>query len=204
MIVYKITNTINGKFYVGKTIQSLAHRFSVHKVNSRNGNTYLYRSIRKHGKENFIVEVIDTASSVEELNEKEVYYIEKLKPEYNMTKGGDGGDTSSSPNWKNKLENGELSLKGADHPNWGKFGEDHPRYGKKMSDEQKIAFSEAHKKKWANNKERKDKARIRLLENNHKSKPITYMSVAYKSIAEAKRLTGKTEYHIKKYGVYND
>ena len=92
MIIYKTTNKINGKIYVGK--------------DSRNRPTYLgsgiilRRAIAKYGKENFIKEVIDQCLTLDELSKKEIYWIEQLKSNdpsigYNLTGGGDGGDTYS-------------------------------------------------------------------------------------------------------------
>ena len=53
--------------------------------------THFHRAIRKHGKENFIIEQIDQTNNKKHLNSLEIKWIEKLQPEYNMTKGGDGG-----------------------------------------------------------------------------------------------------------------
>ena len=87
MIVYKITNKINNKFYIGITSKSLEHRFNGHIKQPR---FYLGEAIKKYGKENFVIEQIDTAKTFNKLKEKEQYYITKLKPEYNLTHGGDG------------------------------------------------------------------------------------------------------------------
>ena len=77
MIVYKITNTINNKVYIGQTINSLEQRFNRHKQDALSGrlDTHFARALRKHGVENFIAEVIDTADSQEELTQKEYYWI---------------------------------------------------------------------------------------------------------------------------------
>lgn len=96
MIIYKITNKINDFFYIGKTTKSAEERFNRHFHNHKNGNTYLYRAMRKYGFDNFQIEVLE---QTELLNEREIYWIETLNPQYNMTKGGDGGDTSKSPNF---------------------------------------------------------------------------------------------------------
>lgn len=57
MIVYKIVNLINGKIYVGKTTKSIEERFARHRYSHVDGNTYLYKSMRKYGFENFNIEV---------------------------------------------------------------------------------------------------------------------------------------------------
>ena len=100
MFIYKITNTINNKIYIGqvynKTIQD---RFMRHiSAASPNSPSYLGRAIYKYGKENFIVEEIDKASSLEELNKKEIFWIKFFNSigkniGYNLTLGGDGVNT---------------------------------------------------------------------------------------------------------------
>lgn len=101
MIIYKITNKINGKFYVGKTSKTIDQRFQRHYHNHKSGKTYLYKSMRKYGFENFVIEAIEETL---ELNEREIFWISELCPHYNMTKGGDGGDTSHSSNFKEGLK----------------------------------------------------------------------------------------------------
>lgn len=95
--IYKITNIKTGKVYIGKTTRSLNDRLQGH-INSadRGDNFKLSRAIRKYGKENFIIEPIGFAEIRDELNEKEVYYINEyksLETGYNMTIGGEGGNT---------------------------------------------------------------------------------------------------------------
>jgi group I intron endonuclease len=92
MIIYKITNKVNGKIYIGQTIRTLEQRKWQHLDAAKHGcRTHLYSAIRKYGEENFEFEVIDEASSIEELNELERYYIAKfdcIKSGYNMVDGG--------------------------------------------------------------------------------------------------------------------
>ena len=61
--------------------------------------------MRKYGLDNFIFTLLDETNSVEDLNQKEIDWILKLSPKYNMTKGGDGGDTSNSSNYKLAIKN---------------------------------------------------------------------------------------------------
>lgn len=77
MIVYKITNIINNKVYIGQTINSLEQRFARHKQDALSGrlDTHFARALRKYGVKNFIAEIIDTAESQEELTQKEYYWI---------------------------------------------------------------------------------------------------------------------------------
>lgn len=86
MYIYKITNKNTHKVYIGQTINPIEKRFQRHLNDAINNvlNTHLARSIRKHGVEAFEIELIDTASSQEELNLKEQKWIQ----EYNSTVSG--------------------------------------------------------------------------------------------------------------------
>jgi group I intron endonuclease len=77
MVIYKITNTINGKVYIGQTIQSNAKmRWYSHQADARTGKkSHLYDSIRKYGVENFAWEIIEQGSSVDHLNELEAKWL---------------------------------------------------------------------------------------------------------------------------------
>jgi hypothetical protein len=91
--IYKITNDINGKVYVGKTEQSVERRWKEHcndYQKERCQNRPLYRAMYKYGIEHFHIETLEETNSAEE---REVYWIEKLqsfKTGYNATVGGDG------------------------------------------------------------------------------------------------------------------
>jgi group I intron endonuclease len=91
MIIYKITNIISGKSYIGQTISSLNVRWSKHtKEYSR---CYaLSNAISKYGKENFEIEVIEKCVSRDELDDREVFWINyfntKYPNGYNLKDGG--------------------------------------------------------------------------------------------------------------------
>lgn len=92
MIIYKITNKINGKVYIGQTTYSLNHRWSGHKQNT-NKCSYIAAAIQKYGHESFTIEQIDTAETFDELNEKEIYWINfydscNREKGYNLLSGG--------------------------------------------------------------------------------------------------------------------
>lgn len=94
MLIYKVTNTINSKIYIGMTEKSLDVRIKSH-MDSINDGSYFHRSLIKYGKQSFKWEVIDTsASTIEELKDLEKFYISLLNSHstengYNMTWGGD-------------------------------------------------------------------------------------------------------------------
>lgn len=77
MFVYKISNNINDKVYIGQTIRPIEERFKRHINDAINNilDTHFARAIRKYGKDNFYIEEIDTANNQEELNLKEQYWI---------------------------------------------------------------------------------------------------------------------------------
>ncbi len=91
-LVYMATNIVNGKRYIGITCQGLPVRRSRHISAALCGNsaTYFHRAIRKYGKKHFTFEVIMESSCYEEVKRHEVKFIGEMKPEYNMTVGGDG------------------------------------------------------------------------------------------------------------------
>ena len=72
--IYKITNKVNGKIYIGKTIKTIEERFKRHIYDSRRNNSYFYNAIKKYGIENFIIEEIENVDN-SKLNEREKYWI---------------------------------------------------------------------------------------------------------------------------------
>jgi predicted GIY-YIG superfamily endonuclease len=92
MVIYKITNKLNGKVYIGQTTQPLKRRWRNHCETKKGA---MDSAIAKYGKENFDIEIIDIAETLEELNEKEKYWIKEydsLAPKgYNLTYGGNNG-----------------------------------------------------------------------------------------------------------------
>ena len=94
--IYKITNTINSKSYIGQTIQNVKERFYQHcatKCSKAVSNMAIHRAIKKYGKSNFTVEVIEEIDSAN-LNDRERYWIKyynSYNNGYNSTKGGKEG-----------------------------------------------------------------------------------------------------------------
>lgn len=90
MIIYKITNNINGKVYIGQTINSIKERIRGH---LKEPSGYFPKALRKYGIENFTIEAIDdSAKTIDELNFLERKYIKELntlRPNgYNLQIGG--------------------------------------------------------------------------------------------------------------------
>lgn len=94
--IYKITNTINSKSYIGQTIQNVKERFYQHcatKCSKAVSNMAIHRAIKKYGKSNFTVEVIEKIDSAN-LNDRERYWIryyDSYNNGYNSTEGGQDG-----------------------------------------------------------------------------------------------------------------
>ena len=79
MGIYLITNRINGKKYVGQS-KNIKQRWKEHI--SRERNTMIHNAIKKYGEENFYFKILERCPE-EKLTERERFYYNKLKPEYN-------------------------------------------------------------------------------------------------------------------------
>ena len=89
--IYRITNNITSDFYIGKTKFTIDRRFLRHKnASGRGSGCYLHRAMRKYGVGGFSVSVVEEVD-MENINNRERYWIAQLSPLYNMTAGGDGG-----------------------------------------------------------------------------------------------------------------
>lgn len=108
--IYKITNLIDGKSYIGLSTH-IEDRWQYHKTPynwKREKDKLLYRAITKYGIENFNFEVLEECLP-EELSEKEKYYVEKYdtyKNGYNMTAGGEDYHGEGHP--KHKLSKEDI------------------------------------------------------------------------------------------------
>lgn len=138
LIIYKATNLVNGKVYIGQTVRTLDERIAEH---IRKRNSLLGQAIRKYGEECFSFEVIDTASNIEGLNKKEIYWIAFFDCEvpngYNQCAGGEntiGYHHKDSSKEKMRVAKEEAYC-----------GTGNPFYGKKHSAEAKAKMSKARK-----------------------------------------------------------
>ena len=95
-LIYKYTNKINGKIYIGQTKQQLQKRHYKHST-QLDDNTYFHRAIKKYGIKNFILEIVEDDIPLDQLNEREIYWIKYFNSYhtsgkgYNETKGGQWG-----------------------------------------------------------------------------------------------------------------
>jgi len=144
MIIYKTTNLVNQKFYVGKDTHNNPNYYGSGKR--------LKLAIQKYGIENFKKEILEICETLDQLNEREKFWIKELNAineGYNISLGGDGGDTiSNNPrkyeigrNHSEKMKDPKVNkkkgtkiikLKKRDDPNWinPRIGNHSPRKGK--------------------------------------------------------------------------
>lgn len=182
MYIYTITNLVNGKMYVGQTVQSNAKmRWYAHCDMMRKGKkSHLYDSMRKYGIDNFNWTVVDTANSIDQLNELETAWANKLRNAgitlYNNRETGGNKKHSASSIEKmkqvHKLRHANNIISGwKRRDGGGMLGKSHPRKGSKygprntdskpLSDEQKKKVSDGLNKMIA---ERGDEYRKNLSE----------------------------------------
>lgn len=91
--IYLITNTINGKAYIGKTESSIEQRFKEHICDSqkeRCKNRPLYRAMNKYGVDKFTIALIEETENPEQREEYWIQYYNSYHSGYNATRGGDG------------------------------------------------------------------------------------------------------------------
>jgi group I intron endonuclease len=98
-IVYKITNKLNGKVYIGQTIYSLERRWQQHISKARRDSHYLFHNaIRKYGIDSFDLEELESCDTCDSLNDCEIHWIKELNTlspfGYNLVTGGKSGTPS--------------------------------------------------------------------------------------------------------------
>lgn len=120
MIIYKATNKINQKTYIGQTTRSIKERIQEHIQRE----STIGLAIQKYGIINFSIAKLDEAKDKEDLNKKEIYWINyyncKAPNGYNLTGGGEGTiDYKHSEETKRIMS---IKRKGRLNPQWGKRG----------------------------------------------------------------------------------
>jgi group I intron endonuclease len=169
-IIYKVTNKVNGKAYIGQTI-NLKERMRTHIRDALNNryNSHFHKAIRKYGISNFEWKIVAKCNSIEELNRAEVEMIRRydtFNNGYNLNMGGNGYSglygknhplygTKLSKEHKRKIGDAHIgkprseetkkkiseAKKGRNNPNYGKYGKDNPCFGKTHSEETKRKIS---------------------------------------------------------------
>jgi len=165
--IYKITNLINNKTYIGQTTRPFKDRIKDYKRGIC--NSYLLSAFNKYGFANFEFKIIDRASTINELNNKEIYWINYYDSTnknigYNIELGGNNSiptnDTlikmskshigiKQTHNWINK----RIAKSGSD---------DAKKYGKQKTEEEKRLLSKNSPKFWlGKQRDNQTKERIR-------------------------------------------
>jgi group I intron endonuclease len=148
MYIYKTTNLINSKIYIGKS----KNEFDPNYFGS---GSLLRKAIKKYGILNFDVEIIEECDNTKDLDRLEIFWISKFNSQdrkigYNITDGGTGGDTyTNNPNYPDIIENlkkrrhTEETKKKISENNW-QSKNNGPMLGLKHSDETKKKMSASH------------------------------------------------------------
>jgi len=157
MIIYKTTNLLNDKVYIGQTVGTLKRRIIEHRSSVKRGRgSFFHNVLRKHNKEDFKWEVICICPNIDILNAQEMAYIKHYKSNvrkygYNLTEGGGGmvGFIMSEES-KEKMRNSHPDTSGKNNAMYGRRGKDSPNYGSIASEERKRKQGETQKRNWSN------------------------------------------------------
>ena len=168
-IIYKVTNSVNSKVYIGQTVNSLAKRKEKHLRDAKSnidGSIVFYNALKKYRLSNFQWDIIDSAETKEELNKKEIQWIKKLKSHirsgcgYNMTIGGEGSNGFKHSE-KSKRKMSEVH-KGFKHTEESKRKMSQNRSGIKRTPEMRKRDSEIRMGLGANEKNPRARAVVKL------------------------------------------
>lgn len=160
--IYKYTNLINGKIYIGQTKNSLEQR-ALNGTNYK-GSRYFYNAIQKYGWNNFIPEILEDGLSLDKANIREEYYISLFNSTdpnigYNIRLGGQNSDLSdetkniisakAKERYKDKTKNPMFgkthSIESIKKMRELKVGKNNPMFDKILSIESRKLISEHHK-----------------------------------------------------------
>lgn len=136
MIIYKTTNLINGKFYVGQDSNNNPEYYG--------SGTAFKLALKKYGKENFSKEILEVCSTQEQLNEREKYWIKETRAielGYNLAEGG-FGVSNMSDEIKQKISK---SKKGKKLSEEARKNMSKANKGRKHTEETKRKLSEINK-----------------------------------------------------------
>lgn len=182
--------------YVGFTAHTLVKRLRKHICNAvAGGNTHLHKALRKYGSSEFTIDLLEIGDFT-----TEKYWISKLKPQYNMTVGGEGGDTSSSPNFRRAMREYHSKKPRTEYATFGNSG-------KTAGTSTKTLQSKKRKLWWGENSANKRENLSRKLagKNNGMSgtipsnaKPVLVDGILYPSIHSACKLLKLTPHFLKK------
>jgi group I intron endonuclease len=140
-VVYCAVNQVNNKIYIGLTSQILKRRIATHICKSKNPqNNYFHNALNTHGKDSFKWYVLYQSNDINQLKEKETFYINEFKSNdrekgYNLSTGGECPVFNQESCEKISKKAKERNLN----------GENNPFYGKKHSEETRKHLSKIRK-----------------------------------------------------------
>ena len=181
--IYQIESFINGKIYIGSSIKMSRRVIKQHFARLKNGdhhNTYLQNHVNKYGIKDLWADVIEFCPETD-LIEREQYYIDTLKPAFNINKiaGSFGWGENHPKFWKGKHFSEEHKQKlSENHADFS--GENHPMYGKKRSTPHPRTLHKPH----TAHRKFSEKTRQKMSES-HKGKKCT--EETKRKIKEAKK-----------------
>lgn len=161
--IYRITNKINNKAYIGQTTNNIYHRWYHHCYDAvkLNVNFAFYNAIRKYGTECWHIEILENVEDVNMLNEREIYWIAHYNTFKNGYNSSSGGNQKTIYSEETRKKHSEWMLNNS------------PLKGKKHSKELKIKRSKALKgiiknKEWIRKISESNKGNVRSTESKLK------------------------------------
>lgn len=153
--IYKITNTVTGKFYIGSAV-NIKKRWAEHRSRlgaNKHGNRHLQNSWNKHGEDSFTFEVLEYCKK-ERLIEREQFYIDNEKPAYNISPtAGNRLGVKNTDETKRKMSKAHKSLWAEEYKLKHRPTEEHlhkmheANKGRHHTEEAKLKMSEAQHKR---------------------------------------------------------
>lgn len=160
-IVYKITNLLNHKIYIGQTAQPLGKRRQDHIKYAfrRNSQQAIHRAMRKHGIDHFLFEILLYCFSKDHMDQQEIEIIRLLNSKskhigYNMTDGGEGTlGRIIREETRDKIRLANLGKKQSEQQRakYNRVGPNNPNYGKTVSEATRSKMSIIAKSRTAPN-----------------------------------------------------
>lgn len=207
-LIYKVTNVLNNKVYIGQTTTSLEKRKKEHL--SKQDNTYFHNALQKYGKECFIWEIIEQDIEISELNAREQYWIQYYNSNnhdngYNLSAGGENGDALTI--WrqqhpelvKEMAQKGNLAMKQKliNNPELEEKRKTNALIGiKKYSQEHQEEQRQHGMQIYLTHKEQQDAQMQQFHEQQSKRTLCIETGIIYPSVSEAHRQTGISQGNI--------
>lgn len=182
--IYLVENLINGRSYIGQTIQIWPLRKYQH-YNNHEPSSLLSKALDKYGKTNFKWKILEKNIKTQKM----LNFLEKFHIIHNKTNVNDGGynlhegGSNGKPNeetLKKMSESHKGLLAGEKHPLFGKRGKDNPNYGRKCSEEtkMKLRLAQLGKKHSIHSRKKMSMNNKGMLNKNHSSIACKKMSLA--------------------------